>query len=189
MTLYFKKFNQDSMIRIITLLLISMLVFYGSSENVVAHIPNMLEIKNLSKDSMGKIELKISHMDAEITDCDCSSHYVDTIEVEIGGQIKEFNIKRGPQLIDPFIIELNLGEIQDISTIKVRAHCNTHGWSGWTKRTFNSNKLSYIMQISAAIILLTIIGLFITIKRMRTKRVRVMKKQKKKLKNKKGKFK
>jgi desulfoferrodoxin (superoxide reductase-like protein) len=89
-----------------------------------ANIPEVLQIQNITQGSAGRIRLQISHS------LPSSTHYVDIVEVDIGGQIRQFD--QQPQSVDPFTVELDLGQIQGNPNIRARAHCNLHGWSDWS---------------------------------------------------------
>jgi desulfoferrodoxin (superoxide reductase-like protein) len=58
------------------------------------------------------------------------SHYVDIIEFDINGEVHRATDLR-PQSDRVFTYTYELGDVE-ASNIKVRAHCNFHGWSSWT---------------------------------------------------------
>jgi desulfoferrodoxin (superoxide reductase-like protein) len=89
-----------------------------------ADIGDVLLIENISQNSMGKIRLKIRHVSPT------PIHYISIIEVDVDGQIMQFNLE--PQDSDPFTVELDLGEIQGTPNVRARAYCNLHGWSEWS---------------------------------------------------------
>jgi len=80
-------------------------------------------MENLSQGSMGKVRLLIRHQNPS------GGHYVDIVEIDVAGNIKSFNFQ--PQNFDPFMVDLYL-QLQGSPNVKVRAHCNLHGWSGWS---------------------------------------------------------
>lgn len=59
-----------------------------------------------------------------------TSHYVDKVEVDIDGTIHDVALT--PQSTVTFVEPYNMGEVTDTPTVQVRAHCNLHGWSGWS---------------------------------------------------------
>ena len=93
---------------------------------VSANIPTVIQIDNISQGSSGKIRLQITHLNPS------STHYVDVLEVDVNGQVTQFN--QQPQTTDPFTVELDLGQLQGNPTIRARAHCTKHGWSSWSSQ-------------------------------------------------------
>jgi desulfoferrodoxin (superoxide reductase-like protein) len=81
-------------------------------------------IENISQDSAGKIKLKIRHSNPS------SGHYINLVEVDIDGNIQQFNLQ--PQTTDPFDVELELGALQGTPNVRARAHCIIHGYSAWS---------------------------------------------------------
>lgn len=110
------------MLAAVCLMVVSTAAFFVGT--AAANIPEVLQIQNISQGSAGRIRLQISHA------LPSSTHYVDIIEVDIGGQTRQFN--QQPQSSDPFTVELDLGQIQGNPNIRARAHCNLHGWSDWS---------------------------------------------------------
>ncbi len=98
--------------------------FSSFAKRAGADVPDILQIENVSQDSMGKVSLEIRHANPS------TNHYVDIVEVDVEGQIMQFNLQ--PQDGNPFTVELELGEIQGKPNVKGRANCNLHGWSGWS---------------------------------------------------------
>jgi desulfoferrodoxin (superoxide reductase-like protein) len=110
------------MLATVCLMVVSTTAFFVGI--AAANIPTVLQIQNISQGSAGRIRLQITHAGPS------STHYVDIIEVDIGGQTKQFS--QQPQSSDPFTVELDLGQIQGNPNIRARAHCNLHGWSDWS---------------------------------------------------------
>jgi hypothetical protein len=52
---------------------------------VSANIPRVAQIDNISQGSSGRIRLQIVHLAPSAT------HYVDVIEVDVNGTVKQFN--------------------------------------------------------------------------------------------------
>ena len=115
-------FARKVVLATVCLVVVSTAVFFVGI--AAANIPQVLQIQNISQGSAGRIRLQISHS------LPSSTHYVDIIEVDIGGQTKQFS--QEPQSSDPFTVELDLGQIQGNPSIRARAHCNLHGWSDWS---------------------------------------------------------
>ena len=93
---------------------------------VSANVPSVLQIDNVSQGSSGKVRLQISHLNPS------PSHYVDIVEVDVNGQVTQFNLQ--PQSSNPFTTELDIGQLQGTPNVKARAHCILHGWSGWSNQ-------------------------------------------------------
>jgi desulfoferrodoxin (superoxide reductase-like protein) len=103
-----------------------MLILFGMIPLAKANVPSVLQINNISQGSSGRISLQISHSSPT------SSHYVDMVEVDVSGQVKQFSLQ--PQTTDPFTIELDLGQVQGTPNVKARAHCTLHGWGNWSNQ-------------------------------------------------------
>ncbi len=93
--------------------------------------PHDLKIEDISDESMARIRVEIWHDEANITDCPCTSHYIDAVEVDVNGQIEQFTLKTKEQTTNPFSVELELGEIKETLNVRARAHCNHQYWSDW----------------------------------------------------------
>ena len=104
----------------------SLLSMFSVVTVVSANVPSVLQIDNVSQGSSGKVRLQISHLNPS------SSHYVDIVEVDVNGQVTQFNLQ--PQSSNPFTIELDIGQLQGTPNVKARAHCILHGWSGWSNQ-------------------------------------------------------
>lgn len=91
---------------------------------VNADVPSVLEINASTQNGDTILLVKIRHSNPR------ASHYVDMIEIDVDGEItKVTGIE--PQDTQEFEYEYNLGEIGEDAKLKVRAHCNLHGWSSW----------------------------------------------------------
>jgi desulfoferrodoxin (superoxide reductase-like protein) len=109
-------------------LLLTTVVLLGYAGTAVANVPTILQIENISEGSAGKIRLQISHLPPPDIG---PNHYVDTVEVQIAGVTKQFDLQ--PQSTEQFTVELDLGQVQGAPDVKARAHCNLHGWSDWSE--------------------------------------------------------
>jgi len=116
-----------------------------------ANVPTILQVENISQDSMGKIRLQISHANPS-TCC----HYVDVVEVDVNGQVRQFTLQ--PQNSDPFTLELDLGEVQGTPNVRARAHCITHGWSAWSNQVpvpeFPATAMAVFMALAASLFMM-----------------------------------
>lgn len=86
---------------------------------VRADVPSVLQI-NVVED---KIMVEIRHSSPS------SSHYVETVEVRIDGEVYE--IELDPQTETVFEVEIMLDDV-DLTYFEVRAKCISHGWSNWS---------------------------------------------------------
>jgi hypothetical protein len=111
---------------VLFLVVFSLLTVFNMIPMVSANVPSVLQINNISQGSSGRISVQISHSGPT------SSHYVDIVEVDVSGQVKQFSLQ--PQTSDPFTVELDLGQLQGTANVKVRAHCTLHGWSNWSSQ-------------------------------------------------------
>jgi desulfoferrodoxin (superoxide reductase-like protein) len=105
------------------------LIFYSSLiillvglwvPHVYADIPKMLSIEFNDQSKM--LEMEIQHLRPS------STHYVDKIEVEVNGNAESIDISEA-QTSTPFTVTYQVTE--KVSSLRVRAHCNLHGWSQW----------------------------------------------------------
>mgnify|MGYP001105918806 CR=1 FL=1 len=116
-----------------------------------ANVPTVLQVENISQDSMGRIRLQITHANPS-TCC----HYVDLVEVDINGHVKQFSLQ--PQNSDPFTVELDLGEVQGTPNVRARAHCIIHGWSAWSNQIpvpeFPATAMAVFMALAASLFMI-----------------------------------
>jgi hypothetical protein len=85
---------------------------------VKADVPSVIQI-NVVGD---KIVAEIRHASPS------SSHYVETIEVRIDGEVYTINLD--PQSEVVFEVDVLLNDV-DLTYFEVRAKCISHGWSNW----------------------------------------------------------
>ena len=119
----FESRNSRDLLGLFLLTMMSLAILSGAVRSVWADVPTILQMENLSQGSMGKVRLLIRHQNPS------GGHYVDIVEIDVAGNIKSFNFQ--PQNFDPFMVDLYL-QLQGSPNVKVRAHCNLHGWSGWS---------------------------------------------------------
>jgi hypothetical protein len=65
-----------------------------------------------------------------------STHYVSTVEVEVGEDV--IRLSFAPQTQSTFTFEVELESIP--KTIRARVDCTTHGWSSWKKLTTDTEE-------------------------------------------------
>ena len=106
----------------ITLPLVILLTISFSKVIVYANIPTISEVTSQDNDTI-KLIVKASHSSPS------SNHYVDEAQVDIDGSVKTFSLTA--QSSTSFSLNLPLN-ISQANSIKVRVHCNQHGWSGWS---------------------------------------------------------
>jgi len=107
---------------------ISVVLLCNGVQTARADVPFVMSIENLSQGTTGKIKLTIHHMDGTST---LSAHYVDIVEVDVDGKVKQFTYDN-PLQNSPFVVELDLGTIKASSVVKARAHCIIYGWGAWS---------------------------------------------------------
>jgi len=91
---------------------------------VYADVPGIVNIEPWISGTETTLNITIRHSSPT------NSHYIDLIQVDIDGIINDLNLD--PQSTNPFIVEYNLGELSGEPSVRVRAHCNLHGWGGWS---------------------------------------------------------
>ncbi len=164
-----KLFNQRTLIKAASLSAIIAIALFSSSKIALARLPYGIKVEDISEGSIARIRLEIKHEDARITDCGCSSHYVDAVEVDIDGEIKQFELKMAPQTSNPFIVELDLGETKGTLKVMVRAHCNIHGWSAWSEQMQISEFSALASTIVVAIFIFAALSALLFIRKIRRK--------------------
>jgi len=102
-----------------TLLLI--LICFSSLPMVFADVPSVLEITREEDGGETFLVIGVRHGSPS------SSHYVDLMEVEIDGKVEKL-ADLDPQTSTRFEVRL---AVDPEASIRVRAHCNVHGWSPW----------------------------------------------------------
>jgi hypothetical protein len=89
---------------------------------VFADVPTVVSLEVEKKDGSEVLLIEIRHSSPS------SSHYVDIIDVEIGGELEKIS-DIDPQTESIFVEEFDLGS--GAGEVNVRVHCNVHGWSKW----------------------------------------------------------
>jgi desulfoferrodoxin (superoxide reductase-like protein) len=89
-----------------------------------ANVPTVLSLDEVRRGDDDVLIIEVSH------ESPSSSHYIDSVEVEVDGEV--FTIEDlGAQSSTVFTVEHILESSG--TGIRVRAHCNLHGWSQWTQ--------------------------------------------------------
>lgn len=102
-----------------------LLVFSSSVALVYPNVPTMLQISVLKMGNDTLIVLSIDHSDPS------STHYVDAVDIEVNGELRDI-VDLQPQVTTLFNYTYDWGVIDVVQSVRARAHCNLHGWSGWT---------------------------------------------------------
>jgi len=90
---------------------------------VFGDVPTVIKIEALKEGGKTIFEIEIRHSSPS------SSHYVDVIEVEVNERLDRVTDLE-PQTSTTFMYKHDIGSVQ-YGNIRVRVHCNIHGWSGW----------------------------------------------------------
>ena len=110
--------------RVLTSSLLLILVSALVVSAAYANVPEVLE-DGTTKDGDNTILLvKVRHLNPS------STHYVDIVEIDLDGKIIQVTGLK-PQDAEEFEFRNNLGEVSGTPKIRVRAHCNVHGWNSW----------------------------------------------------------
>ncbi len=88
----------------------------------IADVPSVIDLKRENRGSDTVLVIQVRHNSPS------SNHYVDTVEVEIDGKVEKINGLE-PQTGASFTVEDALGT--GAKNVRIRAHCNIHGWSQW----------------------------------------------------------
>lgn len=91
---------------------------------VYADVPSILNVEPFISGSETILNITVRHAGPT------SSHYINTIQVEIDGTVNDLNLD--PQTTHPFTVQYNMGELNSEPSVRVRAHCNVHGYSSWS---------------------------------------------------------
>lgn len=115
------KFNKQSRFRYLayTFILISCLVHLNTFLTpVYADVPIILNVEPWINGTDTVLNITVRHLGPT------SSHYINTVEVEIDGVINNLNLN--PQTTDTFTVQYNMGELNSELSVRVRAHCVVH---------------------------------------------------------------
>ncbi len=94
--------------------------------SVVVHgdVPTVISVEEVGCGDDDVLVIEIRHSSPS------SSHYVDSFEVEVGEEVYTIE-DLGGQSATVFTVEHVLGSPDN--DVRVRAHCNIHGWSQWAQ--------------------------------------------------------
>jgi desulfoferrodoxin (superoxide reductase-like protein) len=87
-------------------------------------VPTVISVEEVRRGDDNVLVIEIRHSSPS------SSHYVDSFEVEVGEEVYTME-DLGGQSTTVFTVEHVLGSPE--ADVRVRAHCNIHGWSQWAQ--------------------------------------------------------
>lgn len=129
----------------LTGLLIVLCVSVFSINSVFADVPSVLTITVEQEGTTSTITVEIRHADPS------SGHYIDIIEIEVNERLDRIS-DLNPQTATVFSYQHNVGDTF-FENLRVRVHCNIHGWSGWkAEGTTDSTTPFYATPIGIAAI-------------------------------------
>jgi hypothetical protein len=112
-------------------LLFSSLVFaYVQVLRVEALVPSVVSVSFREVGSTVWLDIVISHQPPPDIS---SSHYVSTVQLESNGAVTD--LAQTPQSTTTFTVEYNLGSNTNTYSVRARALCTVHGYSGWSAIT------------------------------------------------------
>jgi len=97
----------------------------------LADVPSVIDLKREKRGSDTVLVVQVRHNSPS------SNHYIDTIDVEIDRKVEKIT-GLDPQTSTSFTVEHALGT--GATNIRVRAHCNIHGWSQWSSESGGESK-------------------------------------------------
>jgi desulfoferrodoxin (superoxide reductase-like protein) len=112
---------------------------------VFADVPGVLSVDPWTDGTETILNITVKHFGPT------SSHYIDTIQVDIDGTVENVNLD--PQSTNPFVMQYSMGDVSSEPSVRVRAHCNLHGWGSWTEP-------QVIPEFPSTLLMLVILGVF-----------------------------
>lgn len=117
---------------------------------VNADVPTLIDIEPWINGTETILNITVRHS------APTSSHYIDIIQVDIEGAVNDVNLNS--QSINPFTIQYNMGELISEPSVRIRAHCNLHGWGGWsTSQIIPELSFSHLIIVLAVLSIAVII--------------------------------
>ncbi len=104
-------------------IVILFMISVSSATIVLADVPDVQNIEAVKKDSNTDLEIEVRHGSPS------NSHFIDVIEVEVNERLDRID-NLDPQTSTIFTYTHDIGNTQ-YESIRVRVHCNLHGWSSW----------------------------------------------------------
>jgi len=112
---------------------------------VLADVPSVLSVDPWTDGTETILNITVRHFGPT------SSHYIDIIQVDIEGTVENVNLD--PQSTNPFVMQYSMGDVSSEPSVRVRTHCNLHGWGIWTEP-------QVIPEFPSMLLVLVILGLF-----------------------------
>lgn len=145
-----RKFGLISTSRIGFLVFLSLAFVFASTvflipNPVLADVPSVLSVDPWTDGTETILNITVRHFGPT------SSHYIDTIQVDIDGTVENVNLD--PQSTNPFVMQYSMGDVSSEPSVRVRAHCNLHGWGSWTEP-------QVIPEFPSPLLMLVILGVF-----------------------------
>jgi desulfoferrodoxin (superoxide reductase-like protein) len=143
--------NKTRMLTNSFILIIFVLMLFTFPSPVKADVPTLLNIEPWISGTETILNITVRHF------APTSSHYIDIIQVDVNGTVNDVNLNS--QSINPFSVQYNMGELISEPSVRIRAHCNLHGWGGWSasqiipELSFNHLILVLVLLSTALIIL------------------------------------
>jgi len=97
---------------------------------VEALIPSIVSVSFREVESTLWLDIVISHQPQPPLG---PSHYVTTVQLEINGAGTD--LSQTPQSTTTFTVQYNLGPNTNTYSVRARALCTPHGYSGWSAKT------------------------------------------------------
>ena len=117
---------------------------------VNADVPTLLNIEPWISGTETILNITVRHS------APTSSHYIDIIQVDVDGTVNNVNLNS--QSMNPFIVQYNVGELISEPSLRIRAHCNLHGWGGWsTSQIIPELSFSHLIIVLAVLSIALII--------------------------------
>ncbi|MEM2118207.1 MAG: hypothetical protein QW386_04230 [Candidatus Bathyarchaeia archaeon] len=113
--------------RLIYIIALGMLILYfgNPTPRAFAGIPAVTNVIVWNDGGDTVLNVTVSHSPQSQT----IPHYLDSIEVNVDGDIQTFTVNFRPETT--FTVPCNLGPISGTPTATVRAHCNIDGYGSW----------------------------------------------------------
>ena len=92
---------------------------------VLSDVPSVLNIEPWTSGTETILNITVRHS------FPTTSHYVNHVEVEIDENVNDVDFI--PQSTVTFVVQYNMEEVADTSTVEARANCNLYGWSSWSE--------------------------------------------------------
>ena len=136
---------------LVIMLVLALAVLFAFHINpVLADVPTVESVEPWTSGTDTILNITVRH------GLPASGHFVWQIEVDIDGTVHIMELE--PQSTVTFVVQYNMSELVGTPTVKVRADCNLHGWSGWSEPVvvpeFSTISLLLILAIVSMAVLL-----------------------------------